>query len=46
MDLYLGHEAAGQVVEVGPESILKVGQKVAVENHFYCSDCSLCAEGF
>jgi len=41
----LGHEAAGEVVSVGENATLKVGQKVGVENHFFCSDCSLCEEG-
>ena len=33
------------MVAVGPDATIKVGQKVAVENHFYCSQCSLCKEG-
>lgn len=37
----LGHEAAGKVVAVGPESTINIGQMVAVENHFFCSQCSL-----
>lgn len=40
-----GHEATGTVVEVGPEATLKVGDRVAVENHFYCGDCYTCYQG-
>jgi len=40
-----GHEAVGVVVKTGPESKVAVGQRVAVENHFYCEDCVLCDEG-
>ena len=39
-----GHEAVGIVVKNGPESTLQIGQRVAVENHFYCSNCVLCDE--
>ena len=31
-------------IKVGPNSIVAVGQRVAVENHFYCEDCVLCEE--
>ena len=37
-----GHEAVGVIVKCGPQSTLKVGQRVAVENHFYCENCVLC----
>ncbi|XP_066977577.1 L-threonine 3-dehydrogenase-like isoform X2 [Macrobrachium rosenbergii] len=40
-----GHEAMGEVVALG-EGVteLKLGQRVAVENHFYCGSCYLCKE--
>ena len=37
-----GHEATGVVEKTGPEATIKVGTKVAVENHFYCGDCYTC----
>ena len=39
-----GHEAVGVVVKNGPGSKLKIGQRVAVENHFYCENCCMCDE--
>ncbi|XP_045123395.1 L-threonine 3-dehydrogenase-like [Portunus trituberculatus] len=41
-----GHEATGEVVAVGTGvSEVKIGQRVAVENHFYCGQCYQCKEG-
>ncbi|XP_076029625.1 L-threonine 3-dehydrogenase-like [Oratosquilla oratoria] len=41
-----GHEAVGEVVEVGEDvTHLKKGQHVAVENHFFCSECFQCKNG-
>nr|XP_053631594.1 LOW QUALITY PROTEIN: L-threonine 3-dehydrogenase-like [Cherax quadricarinatus] len=41
-----GHEATGQVVEVGSQvKEVQVGQRVAVENHFYCGTCYQCKDG-
>ena len=37
-----GHEATGTVVKTGPDASIKVGTKVAVENHFYCGECYTC----
>lgn len=37
-----GHEAAGLVVKAGPETRMKVGTRVAVENHFFCGECYQC----
>lgn len=37
-----GHEAAGTVVKAGPEATLKVGDRVGVENHFFCGSCYQC----
>ncbi len=34
-----GHEATGTVVRTGPQSSLREGQRVAVENHFFCGSC-------
>jgi len=39
-----GHEAVGTIVKLGPKATLKVGDRVGVENHFYCGDCYTCAE--
>lgn len=41
-----GHEATGEVVALG-EGVteVKLGQRVAVENHFYCSKCYQCKVG-
>ncbi|XP_069976558.1 L-threonine 3-dehydrogenase isoform X2 [Penaeus vannamei] len=40
-----GHEATGVVAAAG-EGVteLRAGQRVAVENHFYCGSCYLCKE--
>merc|ERR1712002_1422899 len=38
-----GHEATGQVVTVGSNvSSVKVGDRIAVENHYYCGNCFQC----
>ena len=38
-----GHECAGTVVQCGPGvTSVAVGDKVGVENHFYCGDCYQC----
>jgi len=39
-----GHEAVGTVVKTGPEATLKAGDRVGVENHFYCGSCYTCDE--
>jgi len=40
-----GHEATGEVVSLGPDvKDLKKGDRIAVENHFYCGDCFQCKE--
>ena len=39
-----GHEAVGVVVKAGPNAILNVGDRIAVENHFYCGNCVMCDE--
>ena len=39
----LGHEATGVVVKKGPNvKNLDVGDRIAVENHFYCGACYQC----
>ena len=38
----LGHENMGEVVEVGPKSSLKKGQKVVVPFTVSCGDCFFC----
>ncbi|MDC0711491.1 alcohol dehydrogenase catalytic domain-containing protein [Stigmatella sp. ncwal1] len=42
----LGHEAAGEVVEVGPDTPgWKVGDRVATLQRMSCGDCALCRTG-
>ena len=39
----LGHEATGVVCKVGADvKDIKVGAKIAIENHFYCGNCYSC----
>lgn len=41
-----GHEAAGDVVEVGPAvKDVKVGDRVVVEPHYGCGECWYCKHG-
>nr|XP_045584901.1 L-threonine 3-dehydrogenase-like [Procambarus clarkii] len=41
-----GHEATGEVVEVGSAvTTVRKGERVAVENHYYCGSCYQCQEG-
>ncbi len=45
-DFILGHEAAGEVVEVGSEvTSLKVGDRVAMEPGVTCGKCEFCKSG-
>lgn len=45
-DFILGHESAGEVVEVGPEvKTLKVGDRVALEPGKTCGKCKYCKQG-
>lgn len=39
-----GHEATGEVAQLGPTGCeqLTVGDRVCVENHFYCGECYQC----
>ena len=39
-----GHEAVGTVVKCGPDATLLVGQRVGVENHFFCGSCYCCKD--
>jgi len=41
----LGHEAAGEVMEVAQPGRVKVGDRVAVMPQFPCGRCRLCVEG-
>ncbi len=44
--LVLGHEVAGDIVEVGSQvSHLHVGQRVVVSHHVPCNTCPLCLAG-
>ncbi|XP_014768421.1 L-threonine 3-dehydrogenase [Octopus bimaculoides] len=40
-----GHECAGTVVKCGPSSTVIIGQRVTVENHFFCDHCYQCKHG-
>ena len=41
-----GHEAAGDVVEVGPEvKDFRVGDRVVIEPHYGCGKCWYCQHG-
>lgn len=45
--LVLGHEVAGDIVEVGSEvTRLAVGQRVVVSHHVPCNTCELCLAGY
>ena len=38
-----GHEAAGTVVKVGSDVVdVLVGDRIAIENHFFCENCYSC----
>ena len=46
LPLIFGHEACGEVVEVGEQvTSLKLGDLVAVETHIYCGSCYQCRTG-
>mmetsp|Transcript_18839 Transcript_18839/g.30000 ORF Transcript_18839/g.30000 Transcript_18839/m.30000 type:complete len:504 (+) Transcript_18839:166-1677(+) len=38
-----GHEAAGLIVGVGKNCRFRIGERVAIENHFYCGECYQCS---
>lgn len=42
---YLGHEAAGEVVEAAPKSPVQPGDRVVVMPQYPCGVCSLCLSG-
>ena len=43
---YLGHEAAGEVVEVAQPGRVKVGDRVAVMPQYGCGVCEYCVSGY
>jgi (R,R)-butanediol dehydrogenase / meso-butanediol dehydrogenase / diacetyl reductase len=46
IQVVLGHEFAGEVVEVGPGvSNVKVGDRVCVEPIYNCGECAACKRG-
>jgi L-iditol 2-dehydrogenase len=45
--IVLGHEVAGDIVEVGSAvDAFEPGQRVVVSHHVPCNECELCAAGF
>ena len=45
-DLILGHESAGQILEVGSKvKHLKVGDRVSIEPGVSCLECDMCLRG-
>ena len=45
-DIIIGHEAVGEVVEVGEKvTDLKIGDKVVIDPNQYCCDCYYCRKG-
>lgn len=42
-----GHEAVGEIVAIGPDvpPEFKIGNRICVENHFYCGHCYQCTHG-
>merc|ERR1712045_617459 len=40
-----GHEAAGLIVGAGRSCRFRIGERVAIENHFYCGKCYQCSIG-
>lgn len=47
-DLIIGHEASGQIIEIGSavtDKTLKVGDRVAIEPQVPCGKCYLCMNG-
>lgn len=47
LPLTIGHEFAGEVVEVGDESAgVSTGDRVAIEPVFRCGECAACQRGF
>jgi L-iditol 2-dehydrogenase len=42
---YLGHEAAGEVVEIAQPCRVKVGDRVVVQPLYACATCELCVAG-
>ncbi len=42
---YLGHEAAGEVVDVAQPGRVKVGDRVVVMPQYPCGKCELCVSG-
>ena len=42
-DIWIGHEATGVVCKVGSDvKDIKVGARIAIENHFFCENCYSC----
>lgn len=45
-DLILGHESAGQVIEVGSNVMnFKIGDRVSIEPGVSCWECKFCLQG-
>jgi scyllo-inosose 3-dehydrogenase len=47
MNIVLGHELSGEVVEIGPDvQDIQVGDPVCVEEMVWCGECTPCRNGF
>ncbi len=45
-DIIIGHEAVGEIVEIGKEvTEYRVGEKVIIDPNQYCCDCYYCRKG-
>ena len=38
----MGHEAAGEIIEVPDNSKFKIGDKVTFDSTIYCGECNYC----
>jgi L-iditol 2-dehydrogenase len=43
--LVLGHELSGEIIEVGPNVSLNVGDRVSIDPNIYCGNCAYCRSG-
>jgi len=43
--IIMGHEAAGEIVEVADNSIYMIGDRVTFDSTIYCGKCKYCVDG-